>query len=76
MDLHPRAKGGHRFRPFSLHDSKVRIIVYAWVNDAQILRSAGSKTDPYTAFERILANGYPPTDWAALVAVSQRDWPD
>ncbi len=71
-----RAKIGQRFRLFFRYDSKARIIVYAWVNDAQTLRSAGNKTDPYAVFERMLTNGNPPTDWAALVAASQQDWPD
>jgi toxin YhaV len=71
-----RAKIGQRFRLFFRYDSKARIIVYAWVNDAQTLRSAGNKTDPYAVFERMLTNCHPPTDWAALVAASQQDWPD
>ena len=42
-----RAKIGRRFRLFFRYDSKARAIVYAWVNDAETLRSAGSKSDPY-----------------------------
>ena len=42
-----RAKIGRRFRLFFRFDSKSRIIVFAWVNDENTLRSSGSKSDPY-----------------------------
>ena len=41
-----RAKIGRRFRLFFRFDSKSRIIVFAWVNDENTLRSSGSKSDP------------------------------
>ncbi len=41
-----RAKIGRRFRLFFRYDSKAKAIVFAWVNDEQTLRSAGSKSDP------------------------------
>ncbi|MGC8507967.1 MAG: type II toxin-antitoxin system YhaV family toxin [Thiomonas sp.] len=69
-----RAKIGRRFRLFFRYDSHGRVIVFAWVNDAQTLRSAGSKSDPYTVFEKMLGRGNPPDDWAALMAESQTDW--
>lgn len=69
-----RAKIGRRFRLFFRYDSKAKVIVYAWVNDEQTLRSAGSKSDPYAVFEKMLARGNPPGDWAALVAASRTDW--
>lgn len=69
-----RAKIGRRFRLFFRYDSKARAIVYAWVNDDETLRSAGSKSDPYAVFERMLSGGNPPDDWAALVAASQAYW--
>ena len=47
-----RAKLGRRYRLFFRYDSKAKVIVYAWVNDEQTLRSAGSKSDPYAVFER------------------------
>ena len=52
-----RAKIGQRFRLFFRYDSAAKVIVYAWVNDAQSLRSAGSKTDPYIVFSKMLARG-------------------
>jgi len=69
-----RAKIGRRFRLFFRYDSKAKVIIYAWVNDEQTLRSAGSKSDPYAVFEKMLGRGNPPDDWAALVAAAQSDW--
>ncbi|KYZ86196.1 type II toxin-antitoxin system YhaV family toxin [Alcanivorax sp. KX64203] len=69
-----RAKIGRRFRLFFRYDSKSKTIVYAWVNDEQTLRSSGSKSDPYTVFEKMLKKGNPPDDWESLVAASRPDW--
>jgi len=69
-----RAKLGRRFRLFFRFDSKTRIIVFAWVNDENTLRSAGSKTDPYAVFQKMLERGHPPDDWAALVSASKSQW--
>lgn len=49
-----RAKVGRRFRLFFRFDSRARVIVFAWVNDQRTLRSAGSKSDPYALFEKML----------------------
>ncbi len=70
-----RAKLGRRYRLFFRYDSKAKVIVYAWVNDEQTLRSAGSKSDPYAVFEKMLGRGNPPDDWAALMAASKAEWP-
>jgi toxin YhaV len=40
-----RAKIGRRFRLFFRFDSKARIIIFAWVNDENTLRSSGRKSD-------------------------------
>lgn len=69
-----RAKIGRRFRLFFRYDSKAKVIVYAWVNDEQTLRSSGSKSDPYAVFEKMLVRGNPPDDWNALVLASKQDW--
>ncbi len=68
-----RAKIGRRFRLFFRYDSTSKVIIYAWVNDEQSLRAAGSKSDPYALFERMLGRGHPPDDWAALKAASQAE---
>jgi toxin YhaV len=69
-----RAKIGRRFRLFFRYDSRARVIVFAWVNDRQSLRSAGSSSDPYAVFRKMLDRGCPPDDWDALVAASRGDW--
>lgn len=69
-----RAKIGRRFRLFFRYDSTAKVIVYAWVNDEQTLRSSGSKSDPYAVFEKMLGRGNPPDDWSALVLASRQNW--
>ena len=62
-----RAKfGGQRFRLFFRFDSKSKVIIYAWVNDSDTLRTYGSKTDAYAVFKKMLERGKPPDDWYAL----------
>lgn len=68
-----RAKIGRRFRLFFRYDSKAKVIVFAWVNDEHTLRSAGSQSDPYAVFRKMLDRGNPPDDWAALLAASRSD---
>jgi toxin YhaV len=66
-----RAKfGGERFRLFFRYSSSAKIIIFAWVNDAQTLRTYGSKSDAYAVFKAMLDRGNPPEDWAALIAAS------
>ena len=48
-----RAKAGRRFRLFFRYGSKAKVIVYAWGNDEQTLRSSGSKSEPYAVFEKV-----------------------
>jgi toxin YhaV len=69
-----RAKIGRRFRLFFRFDSKSKIIIFAWVNDENTLRSSGSKKDPYAVFQRMLDKGHPPDDWAELASASRSDW--
>lgn len=66
-----RAKfGGGRFRLFFRYSSSAKIIIYAWVNDTNTLRTYGSKFDAYTVFKAMLDRGNPPEDWDALIAQS------
>ena len=63
-----RAKFGNgRFRLFFRYRKDAGLIVYAWVNDTETLRTYGSKTDAYLVFGRMLGEGNPPDDWDALV---------
>lgn len=69
-----RAKfGGGRFRLFFRYRSDVRIIVYAWVNDEDTLRTYGSSTDAYRVFAEMLDAGNPPESWDQLVAAASKD---
>lgn len=69
-----RAKTGNgRYRLFFRFQSSAKIIVYAWVNDEESLRTYGSKTDAYATFAKMLDGGNPPNDWDSLVgAASQK----
>ena len=69
-----RAKIGRRFRVFFRFDSASKIIVFAWINDENTLRSAGSKNDPYRVFQQMLEKGHPPDNWSALQKTSLEDW--
>ena len=45
---------------FRFASSPVKVIVYVWFNDEDTLRKAGSKTDVYETFKRMLARGVVP----------------
>lgn len=66
-----RAKfGGGRFRLFFRYSSSARVIVFAWLNDENTLRTYGAKSDAYAVFRKMLDGGNPPDDWAALMAAA------
>ena len=66
-----RAKfGGGRFRLFFRYSTSAKIIIYAWVNDRDTLRTYGAKRDVYAVFKAMLDKGNPPEDWAVLMAQS------
>jgi toxin YhaV len=66
-----RAKFMGRFRLFFRFSSKVKAIIYAWVNDENTMRKADSVTDPYAIFKNRLLRDEPPDDWADLLRASQ-----
>ena len=60
-----RVKAGmpDRYRLFfRFASTPVKVIVYVWFNDDETLHKAGSKTDVYEAFKRMLARGTVPGD--------------
>ena len=69
-----RAKIGRRFRLFFRFDSKTKIILFAWVNDENTLRSSGSEGDHYAVFQKMLNRGHSPDNWAVLVSASKTEW--
>ena len=60
--------GNGRYRLFYRYDSSAGIIVYAWVNDENTLRSYGGKDDAYAVFGKMLDGGSPPDDWEDLLS--------
>jgi toxin YhaV len=66
-----RAKTGNgRYRLFYRFQSSTRLIVYAWVNDENSLRTYGRNTDTYAVFAKMLDADNPPNDWDSLVAAA------
>ncbi len=66
-----RAKfGGGRFRLFFRYSTSAKVIVFAWVNDEDTLRTYGAKSDAYAVFRKMLDKGNPPDDWAVLLAAA------
>jgi toxin YhaV len=66
-----RAKFLGRFRLFFRYSSDEKIIIYTWVSDRNTLRKAGSKTDPYAVFRKLLMAGDPPDNWKTLLESSE-----
>ena len=52
---------------FRFASHPVKVIVQVWFNDDDSLRKAGSKTDVYEAFKRMLARGAVTVDIEALL---------
>ena len=61
-----------RYRLFFRFASKpVKLIVFVWFNDEHTVRKAGSKTDVYEAFRRMLSRGEVPDGIEALLKESR-----
>jgi toxin YhaV len=57
---------------FRFGSSPVKLIVYVWLNDEVTLRKAGSKTDVYETFKRMLSKGTVPQSIEDLLSQSQQ----
>jgi toxin YhaV len=55
-----------RYRLFFRYLSAAKVIVLAWVNDDETLRTYDSKTDAYAVFKAMLNKKRPPDDWDEL----------
>ena len=63
-----RAKFGNgRFRLFFRYNLSAKVLVFAWVNDADSLRTYGSRSDAYAVFRAMLEDGNPPDSWTELL---------
>lgn len=56
---------------FRFASSPMKVIVYVWFNDEDSLRKAGSKSDVYETFKRMLARGMVPSSVDALLEDSR-----
>ena len=55
---------------FRFASNPLKVIVYVWFNDEDTLRKAGSKTDVYEAFRRMLTRGVVPASVEDLLSDS------
>jgi len=67
-----RAKFFQQYRLFFRYHLESKIIVYAWVNDANTKRAYNSKSDAYQVFKKMLNAGCPPDDWGRLLSESKK----
>ena len=64
-----------RYRLFFRFSSNAKTIVLAWVNDAETLRTYGSRTDAYAVFKAMLGRNRPPDEWEALLKEAEAEVP-
>jgi toxin YhaV len=62
-----RAKFFQQYRLFFRYHGPSKVIVLAWVNDADTKRAYDSSDDAYRVFRKMLASGRPPDDWDQLL---------
>jgi toxin YhaV len=55
---------------FRFNSNPIKLIVYVWFNDEDTLRKAGSKTDVYETFKRMLSRGEVPSSITHLLEQS------
>lgn len=67
-----RAKFFQQYRLFFRYHKNSKIIIYAWVNDADTKRAYESGDDAYRVFRKMLENKHPPDDWNALLVEARR----
>lgn len=68
-----RAKFFQQYRLFFRYHESSKIIVLAWVNDADTKRAYQSTHDAYKTFRKMLAAGRPPDDWNDLLAEALKE---
>jgi toxin YhaV len=65
-----RAVFFQQYRLFFRYDSRMKVIIYVWMNDEDTLRAYDSKSDAYRVFQKMLDSGYPPGDFEELLKQS------
>jgi toxin YhaV len=68
-----RAKFFQQYGLFFRYHAPSKVIVYAWVNDADTKRAYDSSDDAYRVFRKMLEGGHPPNDWEALLAEARAE---
>ncbi len=68
-----RAKFFQQYRLFFRFHAQAKVIVYAWVNDADTKRAYESADDAYRVFRRMLDSGRPLSDWDQLLAQARAE---
>lgn len=61
----------NRYRLFFRFSEQHKRIIYAWLNDENTLRQAGSSSDVYRVFRKMLDREDVPTDFDSLTAQSE-----
>ncbi|MEY4262581.1 MAG: hypothetical protein RLY88_289 [Actinomycetota bacterium] len=59
-----------QYRLFFRYDSRMKVIIYVWMNDEGTKRAYESKTDAYRVFQKMLESGYPPGEFVELLKQS------
>jgi len=65
-----RAVFFQQYRLFFRYDSRMKVIIYVWMNDEDTKRAYESKTDAYRVFQKMLESGFPPGDFEELLKQS------
>lgn len=68
-----RAKFFQQYRLFFRYHAPSKVIVFAWVNDADTKRAFESSDDAYRVFRKMLESGRPPDDWSTLLAEARAE---
>ncbi len=66
-----RAKFFQQYRLFFRYHAGAKMIVYAWVNDADTKRAYESSDDANRVFRKMLESGHPPDDWDRLLSQAE-----
>ena len=66
-----RAVFFQQYRLFFRYDSRMKVIIYVWMNDEDTKRAYESKNDAYRVFQKMLDSGYPPEDFEELLKQSE-----
>jgi len=67
-----RAKFFQQYRLFFRYHAASKILVLAWVNDADTKRAYEGDDDAYRVFKKMLSSGHPPNDFDQLLAAASR----